>query len=631
MRVALGLVALFAAWIVGDLWLPWSLPGAAEVQHQAFRALAGPTHHLLEEPERLEPLKRGALIVLGALLLLGPFGVRLWQLLGALCTAPQVLVVIVAMLMERALGLGIAVGVLVMAVVGSLPRAAWDPTKPGWLVTVGRMLLVLALGAAPGLYLVGAFEASSDGYRGLVWLERLTASGVSTRDLLRAALGVCALGGLALLVQGPRRQRALGWLAGLGAGSATAAVVALWLDPGLPWLHVPLGVAAGLGVFALGWPVLSAKLGSSAADPVTWPLRMAVPLAVAGLLFAHTYGARIFHCEAELAPELTKLADPGEVFQLDLGRDGEVLVMSLRNQRRWGRIQVQPEPGPLGYVDPGIVAHPEDGDPGESYAFVEEVIYVPERDAFLATALSADVLFYTASTEVDWGMHNMVVTLAGDGSRGLEWHGNPRECWIGKLAWDERHSTLRLGCEYEPQMRDYEPISDTFGFGLTDEGMGDVSGVAFHPEQDLLYTVSMWLQPTLAEIDPNGPEVMRRLFIGGTHYDIELDPRTRLAFISSYYRSEVVVVDVDGWAVVDRVPTGLGARPVTVDPERDLVLAASVYDGLLRAWRISDRSEVATLAVGGHVKDIALDAERGLAYFASRCGLFRLDLGELGE
>ena len=402
MRVAAGVVALLVAWIVGDLWLPWSLPGAAEVQHQAFRALAGPTHHLLEEPERLEPVTRGALVVLGALLLLGPFGVRLWQGLGALCVAPQGLVVVVALLMERALGLGIGVGVVVMAAVGGLPSPDWSRGKPGWLVTVARMALVLALGAAPGLYLVGAFEASSDGYEGLLWLERLTASGVSTLELVRVGLGGCALGGLVLLVGRQRRARVRGWLAGLVAGSVAAAAVVLWIDPGLPWLHVPLGVAAGLGLFALGWPLWAGRLGSSAADPVTWPLRMAVPLLVAGLLFAHAYGVRVFHCAAELPSSMTKLAEPGEVFQLDLGRDAEVLVMSLRNQRRWGRIQVQPEPGPLGYVDPGIVAHPDDGEPGESYAFVEEVIYVPTRDAFLATALSADVNFYTASTEVDW-------------------------------------------------------------------------------------------------------------------------------------------------------------------------------------------------------------------------------------
>jgi hypothetical protein len=61
------------------------------------------------------------------------------------------------------------------------------------------------------------------------------------------------------------------------------------------------------------------------------------------------------------------------------------------------------------------------------------------------------------------------------------------------------------------------------------------------------------------------------------------------------------------------------------------VVASSVYDGLVRVCRTDTAEVVRLLRVGGHVKDIAVDEARSLAYFANPCGVFRIDLNVVSE
>ena len=103
-------------------------------------------------------------------------------------------------------------------------------------------------------------------------------------------------------------------------------------------------------------------------------------------------------------------------------------------------------------------------------------------------------------------------------------------------------------------------------------------------------------------------------------------PESDLLFVGRYYESRVVAVDVSTFEPIRYFRTGLGTRALAVVPEKNLLLAASVYDGTIRAYNMQTGTLLVALPVGGHVKSIAVDHAGRYAYFGSQCGLLRLDV-----
>ena len=625
-RVVVLLCALASAWLFLDLYLRVDLPLAAAVIHFAFRGAAACVSWL-EAGDGHRPTIL-AFVVLGVALVAAVPG--RWtapvRSLGALpLVAGQIALVAIAGLMERGLIVGIAVGGLLGArALAAHERRDEAESDPHPLATAARSGLALATGLASLYYLAELLAARSDGYP----LDDLPAA-LTTGDRLGGGyLLLCVILGLAAAT---RTRRTSAWAL---AGVVVGLIVGLLLDPGLSLLSTLIVGCAGSLFLAALWAPLTAHDAQRRWDPATWPVRLAPAALVAGLLVAHTYTVRVFGCDAALDhPALTRVASPGEVFRIAVSDDGSVAALSLRAERRFGRLDLLPEPGGLDFAEPGpIPAWRDRGEPpGTTLASTEELLWAPAARHFYGTVLGGDPDFYSLPESPPNVVNNLIVRLSADAARVDEAVGIEHLCWLGAMAWQDDDRRLYLGCEYEPVLHRYDPATGSIEATLRDEGLGDVAAIAVdpRPDSDRLFTVSFWSSQAVAEVSRSTMEVRRRADVGGAHYDLAYDPASDRLFLSSYYGSRVRILDGSDLRPAGRVATGLGARALAVDSTRDLLLVSSVYDGAITACRSSSGRPLARLPVGGHVKDIAIDETRGLAWFSSRCGLFRVDLSLL--
>jgi hypothetical protein len=627
-RVPLLLAAALVTWLFADLYLRVELPLAAAMLHLAFRAAAA-CAEWLEGGEGGRPAFVAATaLALGAVAIAsGRWGGWLRSTLGLPLFAGQLGLVVIAALMERGLFAGIVVGALLGL---RLDRRTEAPPSEPRSRPIRWALGALGLATAAGslLWLSELMAARSEGYPVVEWLATQSRGGLPLGWIL---LGIAAALGALAVGLGARDR----WWCG-PAAAVVAALVGLLLDPGLPLLSAAIVAPAGAWIVLALWRATVVEPPRRTLDPATWPARASVAVLVGCLLIGHTYAVRVFGCSAEPEhPALTRVAEPGEVFRVAVGARSNVAVMSLRTERRFGRVELGEPPGELGFADPGPIPSPPADwgafPPGTSLASAEELLYAPADDRFYGTVLGGHPDFYSLPGSPSNVVNNLIVTLAPDGSRVTDAVGIEHLCWIGAMAWHDADRRLYIGCEYEAALHRYDPATGRLEASVEDERLGDVAAIALDPTpgSDRLFTVSFWSSQAVAELSRSTLEVRQRRDVGGAHYDLAFDPAADRLFLSSYYGSRVRILAGPGLERAGRVATGLGARALAVAPSRDLLLASSVYDGALTVCRSSDGARIERLHVGGHVKDIAVDDERGFAWFWSQCGLFRLDLSKL--
>jgi hypothetical protein len=627
-RVVVLLCVLVGGWLFLDLYLRVDLPFAAALIHLVFRG-AATCVTWLEAGDGGRPMVVAWVVVgIGAVALIPGRWTAPVRSGGALpLVAGQVALVAISGLMERGLFVGIVVGGLLGArAIAAREVEVEAGTKPGPRLRAARVGLALVTGGASLYYLAELLAARSDGYL----LDDLPAWLTTSGRLGTTWLLLCLVLGAGAAAR-TRRDSVYAL-----AGVVTAILVGLLLDPGLTLLSAVVVGAAGSLLLAAGWAPFVTGPAAGRWDPATWPARLAPAAAIAGLLIGHTYAVRVFGCSAALEhPALTRVAAPGEVFRIAVGGDGSVAALSLRAERRFGRLDLLPEPGELGFAEPGPIPTRRDRvqPPGTTLASTEELLWAPAAHSFFGTVLGGDPDFYSLPESPPNVVNNLIVRLSADGGQVEEAVGIEHLCWIGAMAWQDDDRRLYLGCEYEPVLHRYDPTSGAVEHTLEDELLGDVAAIAVDPREgsDRLFTVSFWSSQAVAEVSRSTLEVQNRVNVGGAHYDLAYDPGSDRLFLSSYYGSRVRILDGSDLRRAGRVATGLGARALAVDSSRDLLLASSVYDAAITACRSSTGERLARLEVGGHVKDIAIDEQRGLAWFASRCGLFRLDLSMIDD
>ena len=621
LQVVVAVAAVVAAWVFVDLYLRVDLPGVALLLHAVFRAVAAAVSWLDEgdghRPEVVVSVVAGAtLLAVG----LGRRGWIWWRLLAFPLVGAQLSLIVVAALMERGVALGVAVGAAAALIGRSWPEARETGSRR--LVGIAAAGLT---GVVAAVYLAQMMAAKSQGYALVDRLAEMAADGAP----LQVGLLVAA-GGLAAACAWPARS--VLWCV---VPAAVAALLGGWLlDLRLHQGAAVVVAPAATLLLVASWPRLVAAPADRRWDVATWPVRLAPFAAVGGLLIATSYALRVFACGAVLEhPALTRVATPAEVFRVAVGGDGGVLALSMRGERRLGRLAVLPEVGSMEYAEPGPVPAwaPDDRAlEGQTLASMEELLYAPEVDRFFGTALGGDPDFYSLPTSPERLVNNLLIELSPDAAAVTRSVGIERLCWIGAMAWRPDDERLYLGCEYEPGLHRYDPASGAIEASLTDDRIGDVAAMAVGAD-GRLYTVAFWSGLAVAEIDPVAMEVTRTARVGGAHYDLAVHDGSGRLFMSSYYGSRVRIVDVERFERAGRIATGFGARALAVDEQRGLLLASSVYDGVIQACDAASGDVLATLSVGGHVKDITVDSERGVAWFWSRCGLFRLDLTQLED
>ena len=616
--VAVGL----GLWLFADLYFRIDLPGAGWLLHQAFRAASVGVRWLEDDVEGSRLQGIAALGLIAALAVAVPWKPSLWprRVLALPLVVAQLAFLAVAGLMERSLLLGIVVG----AAVGIRSQAP-EPAAEG-LDWRRSAVGVISAGLAV-FYLVEIFAVRSEGYSLVDWVDSLMRDGLPLTWIFVACTAVL----------GARAAQGLGrgsWCA--LPGLAAAGLAALLLDRGLPLVSGAVTAAAGSLVLAAAWSKQVAAPRGRAWDPATWPTRLAPAVLIAALLIGHAYAARIFHCVGvDEHTALTRVAEPGEVFRLALGRDGAVLALALREERRIGRMELGVEDAPLTFAAPGVLPAPppEWGDfpPGSTLASIEELVYAEGADRFYGTALGGHPDFNSLPSSPPNWMRTLIFELPGDASSVLGFEGDRDMCWVGALAWHEADERLYVGCEYEPRVLRFDPAAGRIEASVQDERLGDVAALAFDPRpgSDRMFAVSFWNTRTVTELSRSELRVRRARAIGGSHYDLAFEPSSDRLFVSSYYGSRVRILRGEDLEPVGRIATGLGARPLAVDVQRGLVLAASVYDGMLRVCESGTGDVLEALHVGGHVKDVVVDEAAEVAWLASRCGLFRVDLAAL--
>ena len=651
-RVMAGLAALAAGWIMLDLYLRVDLPGAAVMAHAAFRALVAPLEWLTEgEGLRLQVLVGGwgAGAVASLLALLAPWGpVRragrwFFAATGLLASCFLLLVVSLAVLMERALSAGLLVAVGVAWLLGGLDshRVSRAAGRGKWVVLVAAA----GLGAGATYYIYALFMTYGEGYPMLDFLGGLVRDqGVDFLALYAAATATLGLlaGVLVFWRRGDRVRRPARLLAGATTGVTFSVVLdrAFSLDGPLwtPLLVVPCGLLLAAALWT-GLRYAGGRLGSgvSLAGIGRLPLRLVVPFLLALLCIGHAYAARIFRCpdSATTPYGLTRIASLPEVFRVTLFAQNTKLAVSIRAQRRLGWVRVHPPGGVVQITAPGpanLERRPER--PRHLAGVPEDFVHAPALDRFYVSLTAHDMRLVRADTSVRYRGHlsrgheinNMIATVSGDASRVLDVMGVPGLCWLNCMRFNDAERLLYLGCEDRPGLFRYDPRGRIFKDGTIHPSIGDVQDIAFDVRAKRLYTVSLWKTANLTELDWETLEIKRQLTIGGSHYDVVHDPGTRRIFASAWYGSRVRMVDATTFEPAGSIPTGLGTRALAVAGKQGLLLASSVYDGRLRICNPGDGQILASLPVGGHVKDLAIDEERGLVYFWSQCGLFRLDL-----
>ena len=654
-RALVWLVMGAAGWVLLDLYLRMDLPGAAVMAHAAFRALVAPLEWLTEgEGQRLQVLvicwagvALASLLALAAPWSHGRRAARwFWALTGTLASIFLLLAVSLGLLMERALSAGLLVAVAAAWLSGGLHshRAARAKRVTGvtfWVVLVAAA----GLGAAATYYIYALFMTYGEGYPVLDILGGLVRDeGMDFLTLYAAGTG--ALGALAGVLVFWRRGDRVRRPARLAAAAITGVVCSVGLDwlfslEGPSWTPL-LVVPAGLLLASLLWTPLHDARGRTRTGPLPGllrlPLQMIVPFLLALLCIGHAYAARIFRCpDLETTSHLTRIASLPEVFRVTLFARQSRLALSIRAQRRLGWIRVLPGGGTVQTTRPGPanVDRHQGREPQNLAGVPEDFVHAPSLDRFFVSLTAHDQRKVRADLNVKYNgtlgrgkeINNMIVTVSGDATRALDVIGVPGLCWLNCMRWNDAERLLYLGCEDRPGLFRYDPAGRVFRDGTIRPSIGDVQDIAFDVGARRLYTVSLWKTANLTELDWKTLEVRRQRTIGGSHYDVVHDPGTRRVFASAWYGSRVRMVDSRTFESAGSIPTGLGTRALALAGRQGLLLASSVYDGRLRICNPGDGKVLASLPVGGHVKDIAIDEKRGFAYFWSQCGLFRLDLG----
>ncbi|MCO4773174.1 MAG: hypothetical protein KDA24_24280, partial [Deltaproteobacteria bacterium] len=395
-----------------------------------------------------------------------------------------------------------------------------------------------------------------------------------------------------------------------------------------PWWTALLVVPFALLLVELLAPALVLFQPERALLPSTWPRRVLLAAVFGVTLVAHSYAARILACptEGEL-PFLRKVASTTEIFRIAPGADGR-LALSGREGRavRW----LDPSTGELGTFAAGPVAAPLPPDvppDGSMAGNPEELVWSEADQAWWATIVPADPFAYMpAGTPPGLEVHNVLVKI--DPEEGaVAAQGFPGMCWINTLH--AQPDGLWIGCEDRAGVVRVADGAVVQQFGPPE--MGDVQDIAFAPNGERLWTISLWLKPNLTEIRRDDFSIAAQASIGGTHYHLAHDPETNRLFATSWYGSRLRVVSAGALRREGSLPLGFGGRAVELDVRRRLLLVSSTYDGLLRVCDPDALKVRAALPVGGHVKSIALDEDLGRAWFWSQCGVYELDLDGLEE
>ena len=160
-------------------------------------------------------------------------------------------------------------------------------------------------------------------------------------------------------------------------------------------------------------------------------------------------------------------------------------------------------------------------------------------------------------------------------------------------------------------------------YTVTDCGELCIPGlIDTHPAKPLLY---MAFPKTVRAYDLNTRTVVGRSAVKGQWVDgMAITPDGKELLVGVPLHSEVLRFDADSLELKGSIATVFGVRTLAVDPERNLLLTASLATNMVDVIDLKTYRRVAQYYVAPWLRDISLDTRAGIAYVSSTEGLFRV-------
>jgi|GEM_PF-6248792 len=143
-----------------------------------------------------------------------------------------------------------------------------------------------------------------------------------------------------------------------------------------------------------------------------------------------------------------------------------------------------------------------------------------------------------------------------------------------------------------------------------------------HPAKPLLY---MAFPKTVRAYDLNTRKVVATSAVKGQWVDgMAITPDGKELLVGVPLHSEVLRFDAESLELKGAISTVFGVRTLAVDPERNLLLTASLATNMVDVVDLKTYRRVAKYYVAPWLHDICLDIRAGFAYVSSTEGLFRV-------
>ncbi|MDP8222054.1 MAG: hypothetical protein P9L99_01725 [Candidatus Lernaella stagnicola] len=130
-------------------------------------------------------------------------------------------------------------------------------------------------------------------------------------------------------------------------------------------------------------------------------------------------------------------------------------------------------------------------------------------------------------------------------------------------------------------------------------------------------------------LDADDFTIRKRGSVGAPTIGMDYDPAGNRLYAAGTLTREIIVLDGDSLAVLDRIPTETTVRELYLDHRRGLIVTAGYVDGMLDFYDLHDRTRRARLFVGKLARGLHLEPTSGRLFAASSCGLFEVDVDAL--
>ena len=135
--------------------------------------------------------------------------------------------------------------------------------------------------------------------------------------------------------------------------------------------------------------------------------------------------------------------------------------------------------------------------------------------------------------------------------------------------------------------------------------------------------------PMLAEYNMETKKMrLAKVVFGGG--DLVAVPESQTIYQTDILSGSLNVVDAKSMTLKKRIRLGYTPRAVQADFGRDIVMVGDWFRGTINLYRASTLNRIVPpVPVGSYLRDFDYDAERGLLFSASKCGVYQTDIDKI--